>query len=582
MVRPLAFVLTACVVAASGCTCAEKTAPQTPTIQGPSQDWLDGALPPSVMEGTPKQGGTLTIRLQAEPKMLNRLHDAGQDAWAVRTIVGPVVETLCELDRDTAPRYRLKPVLAERWEISADRRTTTFHLRHGVTFHDGQPFSAKDVKAVLDAIRDPKQPTTRMRGLLAELDGYETPDPWTVVVHWKRPDFLATRQLATVIPIFPASALEGDLDTLAINRAPVGTGPFRFDKWESGRAIELVRNETYWGKKAHVDRIVFRIVKDGTVATQMFERGAFDLMTAIPPHVWRGLEAVKAENAWAWRDYHRIRFPENAYNWIGFNQARPPFGDVRVRRALAQLIPYDAIEEGIYLGLEPITTCPFYALGPACDPGLEAPDSPQRLRYDPEDAKALLDAAGWKDTDGDGVRDHDGRPFDLTFLIYASSVNLGKLAPVLQDEWRKAGIRLHVEKVDWAVFTERLRTHAFDMVSLGWSALDAEDDLYFNFHSSQVKDGTNYVSYVNPELDRLLEAVRGEHDEQRRIALERQIHRLVYRDQVYLFLGRRSALDAAKKTVHGLRPAINWYRLADLWLDAPAPHAEATTRATPD
>lgn len=532
----------------------------------PDAAWLAGELPPDALKGTPVPGGTLRVRLPAEPAMLNRLHDSGGDAWGVRTMFGAVVETLCDLDRDTAPAYRLKPMLAQRWEVSPDGLTTTFHLRQGVSFHNGEPFSAKDVKATLDAISDPKHPTSRMRSYLSELGSYATPDDFTVVFKWKRPYFHGTRQVATVIPIVPASALVGDFDGLAINRAPIGTGPFRFVKWDTGQSITLEKHPGYWGEGAHLEGIVFRIVKDHTVATQLFERGEFDLMTSVLPTVWRELEKPDPKNAWAWRDYHRVRFTENAYNWIGWNQARPFFKDAQVRRALGHLVPYAALEKGIYLDLEPITTCPFYSQGAYCDPLLEAEDSKDRLRFDPQKATALLDAAGWKDTDGDGVRQKDGVPLRFTFLIYAHSVNLGKLAPVLQAELNKVGIGLDIERADWAAFTERLRKHDYDMTSLGWATLDVEDDVFFNFHSSQVKDGTNYVGYVNPVLDRLLEQSRAEYDEARRIALNRQIHRLVYEDQVYTFLGRRSALDFAKRGVRGLRPAINWYRLADVWI----------------
>lgn len=546
----------------------EKDAAATP--EGPTKEWLEGILPASVNAGTPVSGGTLTVRLVADPPMLNRLHDAGQDAWLLRITHGTVVETLCELDRETAPAYRMKPLLAESYEISPDGLTSTFRLRHGVTFHDGQSFSAKDVKAMLDAVMDRKNPTTRMRALLTDLDTYATPDDYTVVLKWTRPNHLGTRNFATLLPIFPASALKGSsFDELAIQRAPIGTGPFKFQSWETGKAITLVRNEAYWGRKAYLDRIVFRVVKDDSVATQMFERGEFDLMTAIQPTVWRELEKPEAKNAWAWRDYHRIRFTENAYDWIGWNEEKPFFKSKEVRRALAHLIPMERLEKAVYLGLEPATTCPFYSRSAYCDPALEAEASPQRIRYDVEKARALLRGQGWIDSDGDGVLDQNGVPFRITFLIYAHSVNLGKLAPILQEEFRKVGIEMEIERVDWAAFTDRLRRHDFDMTSLGWSTMDVEDDLFFNFHSSQRDGGTNYVSYASPTIDALVEQSRREYDEKRRIEINRQIHRTIYDDQVYTFLGVRSTLDAVKKTVHGIRPALNWYKLSDVWIEAP-------------
>lgn len=533
----------------------------------PSAAWLAGELPPSVRTGTPKRGGTLTVRIPAEPAMLNRLHDRGQDAWMVRTMFGSVVESLAELDRDSAPNYALKPLLAERWEISEDGLRTTFHLRKGVRFHNGEPFTSQDIRKLLEVVQDPKNATTVMRSHLAGLKRYETPDAHTLVLHWKQPYHLATRNFALTFPIFPASALEGELDALAINRAPIGTGPFRFESWETGKAITLARNDAYWGRAAYLDKVVFRYVKDHTIATQLFERGEFDLMTWIQPTVWRELEKPDEENAWAWTGYHRIQFREHTYSCIEWNQQRPFFADARVRRAVAHLIPMKDVAEGIYLGLEPPTTCPFYSLGPNCDPALESPDSKERIRYDPARAMALLDEAGWKDEDGDGLREKGGVPFRFRLTLFTHSPTAGMLAPVLERELAKAGIVVEIDRAEWAVMMDALRSRRFDAAVMGWSNIDVEDDLFANFHSTQIEGGNNYVGVADPKLDALLEESRRELSDTRRIELHRQLHRALYEDQVYTFLGVRSSLDAVKTRVRGVRPSVSWYRLADLWIE---------------
>lgn len=574
-------VLIACAVSLSACSSCKK---QSSSSDGPAQAaltpaWKAGVLPHDPPGETPATGGTLTVRIPAEPAMLNRLHDGGHDAWATRTMFGHVYETLLKLDLQEAPAYPLAPSLAEKWTVSEDGLTTTFHLRKGVTFHDGQPFSSKDVMAIIDAVQKPENPTTAMRGELADLDRCAAKDAHTVVCTWKKPAPLGMRNLALNFPIMPASALSGAaFDALEVNRSPIGTGPFKFVGWETNKAITLVRNDAYWGRKAYLDKVVLRIVKDHTVATQMFERGEFDLMTFILPSVWRALQEPDPRNAWAWKGYHRIRETENSYNWIGWNQKRPFFAHKKLRRALSQLVPTSIIYENITLGLEPTTTCPYYSRGPYCDPALEAQESAERVQYNPKAAKALLSQMGWRDSDGDGVLDKDGKPFRFTFLIYAHSVSSGKLAPLVQEEFRKAGIDVEIERVEWAVYTERLRKHDFDVVNLGWSTQDVENDLSYNFHSSQSEGGGNYVSYSNPEVDRLLEESRTTFDEAKRIALNRRIHRMIYDDQVYTFLGVRSTLDAVKTHVRGLRPSIAWYRLGDVWL-APPPAAVAEPAA---
>ncbi len=526
----------------------------------PTREWLDGKLPASALEGAPRDGGTLTIRVHVEPAGLNRLHDQMAEGTMVRYTVGPLYETLAELDRDTHPRYELKGLLAEKWEESADHKTLTIHLRKGVRFHDGSSFSSKDVKAVVDAVMNPKNATKALASYFQDIESVTTPDEGTVVVTWKKPYYLANRNFLTTLPMIPAKALEGDFDTLAVNRAPIGTGPWKFKSWETGRAITFERFPGYWGTPVYLDQIVIRFVKDETVAAQLWEKGEFDLMTRIAPAVWRSIEKPDSSNAWAIRGYHRIRFSENNYGWMGWNELRPFFADRRVRQALAHLYPAEKVAKNIDLDLETPTTCPYFSESPSCDPSVKP------LAYDPKKAAALLDEAGWKDTNQDGVRDKDGVPFKFTLAVNAYSVKLGKLAPLLQEELRKAGVAMDIEKVEAAGYIKRLRDTDFDACSLTWSNADPAQDNYPIFHSSQAgKNGSNFVSYKNPEVDRLLEQIREEYDVAKRTELERQLHRAVYEDQVYLWLTNRPMLDAVKVGVMGMKPSLSWYDLRRVW-----------------
>lgn len=537
--------------------------PTPATLEGPTADWLAGKLPPSALEGTPVRGGTLRIRINVEPAGLTRIHDQHAEGTMIRYTVGPVYETLAELDRTTHPRYDLKPLLAESWVESDDHLTLTVKLRRGVKFHNGAPFTSKDVKAVMDVVMNEKNLTTAARSYFTELDGYSAPDPFTFVIKWKTPYFLADRNFLTAIPIMPAAALEGDFDTLPIHRVPVGTGPFKFESWETGRALTFVRNEDHWGQKAWVDRYVLRIVKDETVAAQLWEKGELDIMTRIQPAVWRALESKEEKNAWAWKGYHRVNFAENLYGWIGWNEERPFFQDRRVRRALAMLFPWDKVTRNIDMDLEPPVTCPYWIESDSCDPNVK------RLPYDPAAAAKLLDEAGWKDSNGDGVRDQGGIPFKFTFLSNPHSVKLGKLLPLLQEEYRKVGIALEVEKVEAATYMKRLRTHDFEVASLSWGNADPIKDLYQVFHSSQLKGGSNFVGYKNPEVDALLVDIRTTFDPKARAEKERKVHQLLYDDQVYLFLTNRPTLDAINKEVRGIAPSLSGYDLRRAYFVSP-------------
>ncbi|MCI0672657.1 MAG: ABC transporter substrate-binding protein [Myxococcaceae bacterium] len=556
---PLARRLAPCLlVVLLACKREERT--QAPVaVTRPSRAWLAGVPVPESSGRTPWRGGTLTLRVPTEPAGLNRLHDVMRDAYMTRYTVGPLYETLLALDRETGA---LRPLLAERWEVSADGRAQTFHLRQGVTFHDGQPLTAVDVKGTLDVVMDRGNLTSAIRSELSDLEGSEAKDAHTLVVRWRRPSYPGFRTLVAAVPIMPASALREGFNAAPILRHPVGTGPFRFGSWESGASLTLMRNPSYWGDAASLERVVVRFVRDATVAGQMFERGEFDLMTGILPAQWRGMEAPEPRNAWAIRGYQRLSVLENTYSFLGWNLAHPALADRRVRQALAMLYPGDEVARAIDLGLEPRTTCPFYSASPGCDPEVTPfPHSPER-------AAALLEAAGWRDTDGDGVREREGVRLGFSLIVTPQSARMARLAPLLKEHLRKGGVDMRVEQVEWAVYVQRLRARQFDAFALQWSALDSDHDLYPVFHSSQT-EALNYGGYHNAEVDGLLEALRREFDEGKRAMLARRVHRLVYEDQPYLFLSNRLALDAAKVRVHGLTPSLAWYDLRRVWVDPP-------------
>jgi ABC-type transport system substrate-binding protein len=293
--------------------------------------------------------------------------------------------------------------------------------------------------------------------------------------------------------------------------------------------------------RAHVDTLVFRFVKDHTLAGTLFEKGEFDLMTFIQPVLWRSMESA----AWARTGYRRLKSIDNSYSYIAWNEARPFFADRSVRRALAQLYPRDAIARSVDLGLEVPTTCPYWARSRSCDPKVEP------LPYSPEAARATLADAG----------------FSFTFLIPSSSVRLGKIAVLLQEELSRAGITMQIETVDTATLAQRVTRRDFDATSRVWTEFDAVQDQYGTFHSSQIDGGSNFAGYQSPEADRLLEQIRLETDDDRRVELERALHRRLYEDQPYLFMTSRQSLDAARVTVHGLQPSLLWYDLRKVWVE---------------
>lgn len=456
---------------------------------------------------------TLTMRLASEPTGLTRLHDRFADGTMTRITLGPLYETL-------AGR------LAKSWSSTGD--TLTIQLRDDVKFHDGTAFTSADVKATLEVILNPANATSNFRESLSTLSHIETPDAHTVVLHWSRPYFLADYTVLNAVPMLPAHALQGEWDTLPIHRAPIGTGPFRFEKWEPGTSISYVKADD----RAHVQRIVFRIMKDDLAARTAWERGEFDVFPRMSPADWLAL----SKTAWATREKN----DDHAYTWLGFNQRLPQFRDAQTRGALARLFPYKLVDETVTLGVEPRTSCPYFA-PESCDAKVPL------IAFDPRAAKTLLEEAGW--TLRDGVLERDGVKLSFAFLIPAQSARMTKTLPLYLDVLKQAGVDARIETVDISAYMSRVRPHDFDAIALSWSSQDDAQDNFANFHSGAA---SNFVGYANPRVDALLEQIRVTTDDAQRHALEREVHRLVYADQAYLFLGKPPLLDGFKKRVKGI------------------------------
>lgn len=569
----------AVIVAACACTRGkEQRAPSdAPVVQAPAPEaaasakaptasdgsWEDGVLPASITQGKSRAGDEVVVHARSEPPSLNTTIDSD---WQASVITGTrIYESLLKIDPHDAPRFRHLPALAERWELSEDKRVYTFHLRRGVTWHDGQPFSARDVVATFDKIQDPKTKAVHVRSYTQELEGYEAIDDHTVRFTWKRPYFL-TLDVMAGIPIQPAHLIEklsgeqyNEAASNPINRAPLGTGPFRFETWESNQKIVLARNDAYWGEKPHVERLIFRIVKDPTVALQLAERGELDTVEQVLPNQWVEMKSEKL-----WQQYHRSKFYDASYSWIGWNQERELFRDARVRRALTMLVDRPGVIAKIMYDLPRPTTCHFYWASEECHPALVP------LPFDPTGAGKLLDEAGWRDSDGDGVRDREGKPFRFVFMLPAQSVNGERLATTMKDDLGRAGIDMAIQKVEWSAFTKRLRTHEFDACTLSWVG-DARGDPTQIWHSSSIEGGSNYVGFRNAEADRIMEDARVLFDEKARNALYRRFGAILHSEQPYTFLWVPPRLSLVHRRLRGVRESLLYWQFEEWWVDAGAP-----------
>ena len=506
----------------------------TPPAAPPQATPVTPAAPP-VAEAI-VDGDWLVERLPSEPANLNPI--TSSDFYATQ-ITSMIFDTLIERDNET---LAITPRIAERWEISPDHLTYTFYLRKDATFSDGTPLTANDVKFTYDKIMDPAVDCAHLRNYFQDITKCEVVDASTVRYTASKPYFKHLTVLGS-LEILPQHIYgQGDFNTHPNNRKPLGSGPYVLESWDTGQQITLVRNEKYWRKKPPILKRVYKIVTDAYAAFQVLERQELDTMTLTPE-----LYAKRAQQPDFAANFAIHKFYASQYSYVGWNLRRPQFQEKMVRRALTMLMDRKSILETIYRGLGKQVVSEFFVESPEYNNAL------QPWPFDPAQAKELLKAAGWTDSDGDGILDKAGQKFEFELLIRSSSPEHEQNATVFQEELKRAGIAMSIRPLEWATFLQKVDSRTYDAVILGWSTPPIEEDPYQIWHSSQAEKGSNFVGYINPEADKLMEEARLEFDEQKRIELYHRFDAMLHEDQPYTFLFCIQEIDAVAKRFQNVK-----------------------------
>ena len=405
----------------------------------------------------PATAQTLRFRLTADPETLYNVQSISS---IVDGVVGTyLTERLVYLDAQGQPQ----PWLAERWSIAADQKSVTFHLRQGVKFHDGTAFDAAAVKFHFDSILDPKS-ASPVRPSLGPLDGVDVVDAHTVRLRFTRPFGPLFNNLSLGFMGFNSPTAVKSLGR-AYGRRPVGTGPFRFVRWQPGREIVLERYEGYrqWRADArnrgpaHAKTVLLRVVREDTVAAEALEAGELTSANLLPDAVPR-LEADKRFRVVKDSNVRSLAF-------IDANQRRPPFDDPAFRRAIAHAIDRQAVVRGAFGGYATPMTVPLAPGIPGHDQALAAK---AELGHAPERAREALRAAGW--TPGpDGVLQRQGRAARFVLRGVAGSDAVDRALAIVQSNLKAVGIEVRIETSDWGAFYPALAQDDWDLAMMGWT-----------------------------------------------------------------------------------------------------------------
>jgi peptide/nickel transport system substrate-binding protein/oligopeptide transport system substrate-binding protein len=419
------------------------------------------------------------------------------------------------------PDAQVVPGLARAWEVSADGLTYTFHLRTGVKFHDGRPFSAKNVISSFQRVLDPKTkggrgwPLYPIDGAKAYADGKGTtvpglsaPNDSTVVIKLSEPFAIFPKLLA-----MPVAAIVPDSVPANFGEHPIGTGPWKFVEWKHDDYLKFAANPDYFEGRPKSDSLMARIIPEPSTAVAEFESGNVDVLY-VPEGETRNWEQTDEKKAML------ETAPALRVFYIAINTTRGPLADVRVRQALNYATDAKGILEGIVSGRGNL------AAG-VIPPALAGGDSTRKgYTRDLAKAKQLLTEAGFPNG------------FDVE-LWSSQTPPFPRIGQTVQANLKDAGVRVTLVQRDASSMREAARAGKTDMALKDWYAdyPDAENFLYPLLHTANKGVGGNVSFYSNPEFDKLVTAARREQDEAKRTAMYKQADELEYKDapMIYLF-----------------------------------------------
>jgi peptide/nickel transport system substrate-binding protein len=554
----------------------------------------DGSIKLSESKG----GATITGRMLVLPHTVQV--DTGYDpALADKKITIKLADLDTYVDSDSAakkPEPFAKPHCAYE-----------FYIRDGVTWHDGAPFSAEDIKFTYDVILNPETDCAPFRATYKDVQSVKViADGKAIQIINGKPYFKAIdafgfgigSRLTLPKHIFKPEQYGNDtsgfaemFNTHAFRKAPILTGPYKFKEWKEGNSMTMVRNEDYWANKLpegaipfwkvdqpYLDEITMVVINDKQAAVKELEKGSLDCDVDVEPDTW--LQPDTQADAFT-KIMTRAERSSFGYVYIGWNLKNPIFREKETRKALAMLIPRDEIARDLHDDLAERVNGPMYFKSPAYDPTVPFID------YDPEGAKRILRKAGWNDRDGDGIleKEIDGKvvPFRIRYMYHGARDYHQKMADVIKEKLGRGGIDVELRKLDWAIFSDTVRDKNFDAVRFAWSA-DMDPDMFPIWHSSQMIDkGDNFVSYSNPRVDQLCEMIRREFNPIKRWEMGREMHRIIYEDQPYCFLFNFQELYFFHRNFQGVKlyPSSYPHNFSEwFWAGDPPPSARSGALAT--
>ncbi len=481
-----------------------------------------------------QDGGEFISILEGQPPIITPYRYA--DVYG-RYITDEVTESLGRYNPAT---LRIEGVLADAWQMDPDGMWLRCRIRGNARFSDGEPVTAEDARYTYhDLIWNMQIEADRFRSVYEAIETVTVVSDKVVEFTFKQPKYDNFAQ-AMLYPIVPKHFYER-FTPQQINQSTglmMGSGPFRLERldvnsqWTPPNDIVLVRNERYWGPRPALDRIRFKIIQDSIARLTAFDNGQGDMIRPTPQQFDLKRKDERFNQMAEAKDWYNM---QGGWSFIAW-QCGPrnggkltPFADKRVRLAMTHLIDRDRIKRDIYMGLARIGTGPFNSETPQANPEIEP------WPYDERKAAELLAEAGWIDRDGDGVRENEkGDRFVFQITYGNGSDSTLQMVTYIKDQCAKIGIVCELNPIDWSILQSILDRRDFDAATFAWSASSPESNPRQLWAISSIEGtGDNFVQWRNEEADGYIQQGETLIDEDARMKVWHQLHRVIHEEQPY-------------------------------------------------
>ena len=474
------------------------------------------------------KGGKFVWGALSYPKSLN--YPVSGDGASAR-IYGLIVETLCEVNYQTGEYV---PLVAERWEVSDDKKVFTFHLNKQAKFSDGSPVTTKDVKAFWDIVHNPDNIIGGLKASFDKFEKLEVIDTHTLKIYAKSLHFSNLDTICGAFMVTSHKFYLGKNFNKAFNSKLFGSGPYVLKRVKKGKRVVLQRNKKYWGAnlpqnigRFNFDTFVYRAVEDTTVRFELFKKGDIDMISFNVAKRWKTeTGSEKFKNNWVIARRAETQDPQG-FSGVIINTRRKPYDDVRVRKALAYTYHREKYIKDLFYNS-------YDRLASYWPASIFANPNNVTIDFNLDKARQLLAEAGYTKTNSDGILlGKDGKPF-IAEYYYTSKASERHLT-IWKEDLRKVGIDLQLKQITWPTLVKKWDKYEFSLAGVAWGG-SLNPDPYEMWHS-KFKDqpaGNNLSGFTAKRLDELIAKIGPMFDRNERAELFHEMDSILFNAHPYI------------------------------------------------